>query len=415
MEIGNLKIFMQKQLKHKLILFFLIIFLILPVAGQTAFPAPEENIYQDVNLIKESETQKLDLYFFYSESCPHCLEEQKFLNKLEIKYSQVKIIRFAHNDPEGIKIQLPLLKKHNAEKYFGLTPLTFVADEFIPGFDNENGAGKYIEFLILQELQKDSENSTGSVLPSTQDQEKILLPILGEINPEKYSLPVLAGALGLLDGFNVCSLGALIMILGLVLVLKSRKKILIFGGTFILVTAIIYGVLIVLWYKFFLLLSPFMKIFQILIGLFAIGGGVYFLKRFFKFKKQGVVCEMDTGHKVTSSFSDKIKNNIQNSQNPFVVLGLVLVFAVIITIVEFPCSAVIPVAFAGVLAQTDLSAFSYLIYISIFVLFYMLDELIVFLIAVFKMDIWLCSEKFTKWATLIEAIVLILLGAYYLL
>ena len=74
----------------------------------------------------------------------------------------------------------------------------------------------------------------------------------------------------------------------------------------------------------------------------------------------------------------------------------------------------VPVAFAGVLAQSGLSTFNYLLYISIFVAFYMLDEIIVFLIAFFTMKIWLASSRVAVWIILAESIILFALGAYYL-
>ena len=220
--------------------------------------------------------------------------------------------------------------------------------------------------------------------------------------------------LGVLDGFNVCSLGALVLILGLVLALRSRKKVLIFGGLFILTTAIVYGFLIVLWYQIFSFLVPYIRIMEILIGILGIGGGIYFLKEFIKFRKQGPTCEIKGRKQMMSKFSSKFQKSLQESGNILLLSGLVLLFAGIVTIVEFPCSAALPVIFAGVLAQSGLPAFSYLLYIAFYLLFYMLDEIIVFLIAFFTMKIWLASSRITTWIILVQAIILFGLGAYYL-
>jgi len=95
-------------------------------------------------------------------------------------------------------------------------------------------------------------------------------------------------------------------------------------------------------------------------------------------------------------------------------LASVLLFAVNLTIVEFPCSAVVPVAYAGVLARAGLPSLVYLLYISVYLFFYMLDEIIVFLVAFFTMKIWLASSKATTWFALVESIILIILGIYYL-
>jgi len=207
----------------------------------------------------------------------------------------------------------------------------------------------------------------------------------------------------------------LVLILGFVLALKSRQKVLIFGGLFIFTTTFVYGFLIVIWYKIFSFLVPYMRIMEILIGLLGIGGGIYFLREFIKVRKQGPVCELSSGKQIMSKFSSKFQNSLQKSGNIFLLLGMVLLFAAIITIVEFPCSAVVPVAFAGVLAQSGSSAFSYLFYIAVFLVFYMLDEIIVFLISFFTMKIWFASNRVMIWFLLAEAIILFGLGLYYLL
>jgi len=226
-------------------------------------------------------------------------------------------------------------------------------------------------------------------------------------------LPITAVLMGFFDGFNVCSLGALVLILGLVLILKSRKKILIFGGIFIFTTSLVYGLLIFLWFQLFLFLAPYLKIMEILVGLLGVAGGFYFFKDFLKFAKQGPTCEMQKGGMV-SKFSNKIQNTLQSSESIFAVILAILFFAVVITIAEFPCSAAVPLFFAGILAEANLSVFHYLLYISIFILFYMIDEIIVFLIAVFTMTIKLSSKSFTTWITFVESLVLFLLGLYYL-
>lgn len=238
---------------------------------------------------------------------------------------------------------------------------------------------------------------------------------LDKIMAGNYSLPVLAVLLGALDGFNICSLGALVLILALVLSLRSRKKIIIFGGIFILTTAIVYALLILLWHQLFSLLAPYVKVMKGLIGALAIAGGIYFLKQFIKYRKYGPTCEIKPGKNIFSKFSLKLKQAFKKPGNILTILGTILLFAAVITIVEFPCSAVIPITFAGILSEAHLPAVMYLLYIALFILFYMLDEIIVFLFAVFKMTVWLSSSKFVTWITLIEAITLFLLGGYYLI
>ncbi|MFH1841455.1 MAG: hypothetical protein ABH800_01715 [Candidatus Nealsonbacteria bacterium] len=350
------------------------------------------------------ETVEID--FFYSSNCTHCQAEQKFLDGMEKKYPEVIINRYLINNPANQEILINMCKECDVEEYIGLVPLTFVEKEFFPGFDNSEGIGKKIEDSINKHLKESNQ---------VQEEKKFNLLFLGEVNLANYSLPVLAVILGIMDGFNVCSLGALILILGLVLVLRSRSKILLFGGIFILTTALVYGALIGIWYKLFSLLAPYLRLMEIIIGLLGIAGGVYFFRQFLKFKKQGPACEQGLGDRVASKFSLKIKESLKNPKNIVFLLGTIFLFAVLITIVEFPCSAIVPVTFAGILAQSELSSLQYLSYIALFVLFYMLDEIIVFFVAVTKMTIWLTSKKFLVLITLFEAVIFFLLGLYYLL
>ena len=353
-----------------------------------------------------AQTQELEIHFFYGSVCPHCVAEKEFLNEIEKKYPEIEVNRYLVSSPQNQELLKELCKECGAEKYIGLVPLTFVGDDFFLGFDTQEGIGKDIEKSIQRQLE--------SIEKPNDQKKKINLPIIGELDISKYSLPVLAIILGFLDGFNICSLGALIFILGLVLALRSRKKIIVFGGIFILTTSLVYGLLIVMWYQLFSLLTLYVRTMQIVVGLIGIGGGIYFLRQFLKFKKQGPTCEIETGQKITSKFTSRIQETLKKSKNIFVIIGSILAFAVLVTIIEFPCSAAVPVIYAGILSQAQLPSVQYILYIVLFVLLYMVDEIIVFLIAVFTMRLWLASKKFVTYITLVEAVILFLLGIYYL-
>jgi len=105
---------------------------------------------------------------------------------------------------------------------------------------------------------------------------------------------------------------------------------------------------------------------------------------------------------------------LDNKAKTLTIFISILLFALVITVVEFPCSAAVPVVFAGILSKAQLSDWLYLVYIILYVLFYMFDELLVFLIAFFTMKLWLASPKFITWITLLESIIMFSLGIYYL-
>lgn len=389
-------------------LFFLLIFIFIFTTVFT--PLVSEGAETSVR-----NKEKLDVYFFHAPGCPYCAKEKNFLDEIEKEYSEINVERYSIANPENHDLLKRLVEEHDAGRFLGSVPMTFIEDDFFLGFSES--IGNDIEESIKKHLENgavEGNISTTTTNGTTDVSDEIDLPIAGKIDPHKYSLPILSVMLGFLDGFNVCSLGALVLILGLVITLKSRKKILSLGGLFIVTTAVIYGLLIVLWYQLFSALSSYMIVMRILVAMLGIGGGIFFLNEFKKYRKYGPQCET-TGNKIVSRFSKKVEKAFQNKKGLLALGGIIFIFAAIITIVEFPCSAAVPVIFAGILAEQKLSAFMYLIYISIFVLFYMLDELVIFIIAVWKMDIWMASPKFVTWATLAEGIILITLGLYYVL
>jgi len=350
----------------------------------------------------------VQINFFYSPTCPHCAKEEKFLDDLEDKYPEITINRYSVAERDNIELLKQLYKDYNVSRdQYGMVPATFTNNKYFIGFSDD--IAKNIEECI-EECQINGAQGSTSVVNMEGE---IDLPIIGKINIKDYSLPALAIVLGTLDGFNVCSLGALVLILGLVLAMRSRRKTLVFGGLFIITTAFVYGLLIVIWYQIFSLLVVYIRIMEIVIGVIGIVGALYFFKQFLNFRKYGPTCGITPGQNLMSKFSLKFQE-MMNRNNIFLLLLAILCFAAVITIIEFPCSAVVPVAFAGVLAQSGLSTFSYLLYISLFLLFYMLDEIIVFLIAFFTMKIWLSSSKIVVWITLLEAIILLALGIYYI-
>jgi len=349
---------------------------------------------------------ELNLDFFYTETCPHCIAENSFLDKIEGKYEGLIINKYSVDIQGNISSMFKRLEEVGKGEYFGVVPLTFVGEEFFAGFDSEDKMGVEIEKSIQNQLQK--------VETQKQTEKKLNLPILGKIDIQNYSLPALAVVLGALDGVNVCSLGALVLILGLVLKLRSRKRIFLFGGVYLVITVLVYGLLIVLWNKLFVFVGGYLKIIELIIGAIGLTGGAYFIKEFLRIRKQGLVCG-SSNSKIISSASQKVKDIFEKDSSFWMTLFGVVIFSGLVTIIEFPCSAVVPVSFAGILAEKGISSFWSLIYIGIFILFYLLDEIIVFVIAVYKMDIWLTSSKFTKWASLIEGIILIALGLYYII
>ena len=240
-----------------------------------------------------------------------------------------------------------------------------------------------------------------------------VLPIVGEMDLEDWPLILLAVVVGSVDGFNVCSIGALLVILSLVMVLNSRRLMLLMGGLFILTTVAVYGALMFLWYWLFTYLAPLQSILEFIIVALALGGGIFFLRQFFRFRRYGVTCD-SAGNVIISSATSKIQRVFEEGRGVLLLAGAVLVFAGLVVLIEFPCSAAVPVVFVGVLAQAGLSIPALIFHVGLYLFFYMLIEVIVFTVAVVTKKLWLASPGVVTWMNLVGAITLFLLALYFM-
>lgn len=357
------------------------------------------------------------MQIFHSKTCPHCRNLLAFIDKkIAPKYPTLKIRLYEMSDDAHRPLLTELAEQYEATKYLGVVPFVFVGTKYFVGFDSDLVTGKAIEDAIIELLGEDAIVSASEENPPSETYtpgQKISLPFVGEIDPMRYSLPVLAILLGFLDGFNVCSLGALVLIIGLTLKLQRRRAIILFGGTFLLVTALVYGILIFLWYKLFATIGGYLDIMTTLIALLSLGGGLYFLKEYFRMRKQGAVCEFHES-RIIQKITERTGKAFENAGTLLTILGAVTLFAFVVAVVEFPCSAAVPMIFASMLADLGFSQMGSLPYIALYILFYLFDEIVIFGIAAYKLKVWMTSGTFTKWAVLAEAFILIGIALYYL-
>lgn len=274
------------------------------------------------------------------------------------------------------------------------------------------GVKKIIIFILTAILILNIFNIV-PVFALNNEGQKIDIPVFGEVHPRTPRL-ALSAMFGVADGFNICSLAALTLILSLVFTLKSRKKALFLGGIFILTTAIVYGFLIILWHKLFLILAPYIGVMNILLAVLSLIGGLFFLRQFFNsLRQRGLVCNLVEGT-FFGKISQKMGDFFQKKNSLLSLAVIVFLFAAVVVIVEFPCSAIIPMIFAGILADAGVPFVTFLFpYLTVFLLFYMIDETIIFLISVYTMKIWTTSPKISKALNLIIALLLFYVAFYF--
>ena len=92
-----------------------------------------------------------------------------------------------------------------------------------------------------------------------------------------------------------------------------------------------------------------------------------------------------------------------------------ILLAASVNLVELACSLGFPAIYSEILAINNVSSINRVLYLLLYDLFYMLDDIIIFYIAMFTLNIKAISNKYSKYSNLIGGIIIILIGILLLL
>jgi len=336
-------------------------------------------------------TETVGVFMFGRDDCGFCQQQFEFMAEEEIEYQYLNIVA----DPEAKTYYDRVAKKHGLPK---VTPITVIGERVFVGYNGPETTGRAIKTAIAaldntdirtldQHLERAPvqdvsvgggctglECSIGDDTAFTFD-----LPFLGVVDLKSFSLFSLSAILGVIDGFNPCAMWVLITFLVLLSQAGSRKKMIFLAGLFILAQGIMYNLILNVWYQTwdFVALDQYVTP---LVGFLALGGGVFFLWRWHKNQKTELVCDIsdiETQSKTINRFQ-----SIVNQPITIASVFAILVIAFSVNIIEFACSIGIPQAYTKILELNMLTFLERQWYILVFTIGYMVDDFIVFGLAI---------------------------------
>lgn len=363
----------------------------------------------------------IEFSIFSRPDCVHCIELKKFLDVTYPIGSPIQPKYYDINIPEYNELYQRFTDANILSK---VTPIILVGNEIIEGFGWAETTGKLIQDtasgMIKSSLFEDkieilksqkwwewcSADAPCAVPPKRLD---VNLPFVGVVNLREYSLPILAMLLGFVDGFNPCAMWVLVMFLTILMQTGSRKKMFQIAGIFILAEAIMYYMILNVWYKTW----DFIKLDHIItpiIGIISLAAGGYFIYEFFT-NKDGECKVTSSEHKRKTT--EKIKNMV-NAPMTIAVFFATIGIAFSVNIIEFACSIGIPQAFTKLLEMSTISGFMKQMYILLYTFFYMFDDFIVFGIALYAFHYLHLTTKYTRYCLMIGGIIMLILGYFFL-
>lgn len=379
--------------------------------------------------------ESVNIYLFYGDGCPHCAALEEYLNN---EYSSDKNVMVYKYEVWNNKENQELWKKVEnitGEEAKGV-PYFVIGDEIYQGYSAGSTWEKKVDRAIKKAKKNDYNDNVGITLgvvegkikESKQDSNSSFDPSKKEADLSDYtkkedapntkldifnttidlkdmSLPVIAVIIGLVDGFNPCAMWVLIFLITMLFDYPSRKKMWILGCTFIFTSAFIYFLFMMSFLKVAEFISG-IKILQILIALFALAFGIINVYRYFKTKDVG--CDVVDKNK-RRKIMTRIKKIVSNKSFVLALVGIVFL-AISVNLIELLCSLGLPVMFTQILAYNNVTGIKNILYIILYIIFFLIDDLIVFFVAMKTLKITAISNKYSKYSHLIGGLIMLIIG-----
>ena len=377
---------MKNKLKFLLLLLVLIPFNIFAISKD----------YKDVvyNITKEKvDKDKINLYFFRMDGCPHCAEEEKWLENIKDKYTDyLNIYDYEIKNSKTNREYYYNVKKVLNDDVTKSVPYTVIGETYFVGFSET--VGEQIENKIKELIDENVKSSND-----------VKIPLLGKVNMKKVSIPLVATILGAVDGFNPCAMWILLLLINMCISIKDKKKMKVVGFTFVLSSGLVYflsmlGIGVILDFTTVIYIRNIIAILAIILG-------IYNLYVYIKTRK-------DTGCHVMKkekrkTVITKINKILSNKSFILMILGTVLL-SVSVNLVELACSLGFPTIFLEILTLNKIHGFSKIIYLLIYIFFYIIDDLVILILSLKAFETKGISTKYNKYVNLVGGILLLLMG-----
>ncbi len=374
-----------------------------------------------------AEEKEMNIYLFYGDGCPHCAAEEKFLDnyladKPYIKLHKYEIWYDRENANKYIKVH-ELLDDNSS----GI-PYLIIGNNSIVGYSSEgtpeaikNAINYYKNYNykdkvgIYLGVVSESETGDEEVIDDdgneTYETSEFDIPIIGKKNANEVPLVLSSIIIGLVDGFNPCAMWILLFLISMLLGMKNKKRMWALGITFLVSSALVYFLFLISWLNLALFLNKIIYI-RAAIAMVAVIFGVYSIIRFLRSRLDDGCEVVDTKNR--KKIINSIQKIVKEKSFGLALLGIVLL-AASVNIIELLCSLGLPVMFTQILAANNITGGMQFVYSLIYVFFFLIDDIIIFVIAMKTLEIKAISNKYGKYSHLIGGIIMLIIGLLMIL
>jgi len=352
-----------------------------------------------------SGARQIELYFFWSQSCPHCLQAQPFIERLPKEYAWLRLHSYEVSqsaDNAQLYTQLAAMVGEEARSVPGF----LFCGEMQTGYDTEETTGAMLRgrLLACRDRLKKGDVAAAAAPPSS-----VALPYFGTVNLRAWSLPLVTITLAGLDAFNPCAFFVLLFLLSLMVHAASRWRMALVGGVFVLFSGLVYFVFMAAWLNVFLLAGE-LRIVTLIAGGLAVAMAAVNIKDFFWFRR-GVSLSIPEAAK-PGLFARM--RNLVGAQNLAVMLGGTVMLALAANSYELLCTAGFPMIFTRLLTLEQLPTASYYAYLVLYNAIYVLPLAAITAVFVFTLGARKLTEREGRLLKLVSGLMMLGLGSLLL-
>lgn len=342
----------------------------------------------------EAESSCTEIAIYVRAGCPHCERALEFLEDLARRHPETSITRHDVSVSREARERLIALSRERGLERVAV-PTIVVCDQVLVGFDDPSTTGAAILGFLGYAGEGDSEPAGDG----------LTLPFLGTVAADDLGLPLFTVAVGLVDGFNPCAMWVLLFLLSLLVHVRSRARILLVAGTFVLVSGVVYFAFMAAWLNAYLVIG-LSRTLQVAVGCLALLIGAVHLKDFFA---MGHGPSLSIPERTKPGIYARVRRIVQAEDLIPAMLG-VTVLAAVVNLVELLCTAGLPALYTQILVARDLTKGAYYGYLLLYNLAYIFDDALVVGIAVYTLSRTKLQERQGRWLKLVSAVVIIGLG-----
>lgn len=347
---------------------------------------------------------QLQVYYFWTTTCPHCQEARPFVEAIPATRPWVALHSMELNGHPEHARQYQTMAAQLGQEAVSVPALLFCG-EMVVGWDGAETTGAQIAWR-LDDCH--ARLLAGGVVASLRGG-KLSVPILGEVDPQHFSLPLLTVAIAGLDAFNPCAFFVLLFLLSLLAHQKSRKRMLVIGGIFVLFSGLMYFAFMAAWLNLFQVLGNLAWV-TLAAGALAVFVGVVNVKDFFAFER-GLTLSIPESRKPDIY---RRARAILGADNLPAMVAATVFLAIAANFYELLCTAGFPMVYTRLLTLSELPPAGYYLYLALYNLVYVVPLVLIVLVFVRSMGARKLTEREGRLLKLLSGAMMLELGALLL-